>query len=238
MKTVDLKEYEPDPSDGKLPEKITEMNIEIADYDQEFASLEFEEDLTEKIISYIEREIRGSFEYKKYINYLKSELDLTKCSLLPGIDTSNGAASLEFHHYPLNLYEITEIIGKKMISELSEDEKVSCFYIAEKVMEEHFRGLIGLVPLTVTLHQMAHNRSIIVPMSKVNGAYKKFVQKYNEFIPEDIKDRIRDAEMNSESDDAKLYNALKLEKNIANYNISYLSQTSDEDGGDSDEEEL
>ena len=125
-----------------------------------------------------------------------------------------------------------------MISELSEDEKVSCFYIAEKVMEEHFRGLIGLVPLTVTLHQMAHNRSIIVPMSKVNGAYKKFVQKYNEFIPEDIKDRIRDAEMNSESDDAKLYNALKLEKNIANYNISYLSQTSDEDGGDSDEEEL
>ena len=34
--------------------------------------------------------------------YLKEELDLTKCALLPNLDCSDGAASLEFHHFPMN----------------------------------------------------------------------------------------------------------------------------------------
>ena len=94
---------------------------------------------------------------------MKTELDLTKCALLPGIDCSEGAASLEFHHYPMNLYEITETIGNQMLETLAEDEKLSCFDIAERVMEEHYRGNIGLIPLTKTLHDMAHNKSIIIP---------------------------------------------------------------------------
>lgn len=205
------------------PEKITEYDIDISVYDIDTASLEFEEDLTEKVVSYIEKEIRGSYEYRKYTQYLKNELDLTKCSLLPGIDCSNGAASLEFHHYPMNLFEITETIGKQMLNSLSEDEKLSCFEIAERVMEEHYRGNIGLIPLTKTLHDMAHNRSIIIPISKVNGNYKKFIKKYNSYIPEDIKDRIKDAEINSETDESLLYNQSKLEKNISNFNITYYS---------------
>lgn len=205
------------------PEKITEYDIDISVYDIDTASLEFEEDLTEKVVSYIEKEIRGSYEYRKYTQYLKNELDLTKCSLLPGIDCSNGAASLEFHHYPMNLFEITETVGRQMLNSLSEDEKLSCFEIAERVMEEHYRGNIGLIPLTKTLHDMAHNRSIIIPISKVNGNYKKFIKKYNSYIPEDIKDRIKDAEINSETDESLLYNQSKLEKNISNFNITYYS---------------
>jgi hypothetical protein len=57
----------------KDPEKSTEYDFDINEYDTDSASLEFDEDLTEKVIGYIEKEIRGSFEYKKYINYLKSE---------------------------------------------------------------------------------------------------------------------------------------------------------------------
>lgn len=218
----------------KNDEKSTEYDIDISEYDEDTASLEFEEDLTEKTISYIEKEIRGSFEYRKYIKYMKEELDLTQCSLLPGIDCSEGAASLEFHHYPMNLYEITETIGKQMLASLTEDEKISCFEIAERVMEEHYRGNIGLVPLTKTLHDMAHNRSIIVPISKVNGDYKKFMKKYNSYISDDIKDRIQEAELNSENDESQLYNKTKLEKNISKFNITYY--TDDEQQEDSDEE--
>ena len=211
----------------KDPENSTEYDIDISEYDVDTASLEFEEDLTEKTVSYIEKEIRGSYEYRKYTQYLKNELDLTKCSLIPGIDCSDGAASLEFHHYPMNLYEITETIGKQMLQSLSEDEKVSCFEIAERVMEEHYRGNIGLIPLTKTLHDMAHNRSIIIPISKVNGNYKKFIKKYNSYISEDIKDRITDAELNSESEESQMYNQSKLEKNITNFNITYYSDKED-----------
>lgn len=212
----------------KDPEKSTILDIEISDYDPTSAYLEIEEELDEKAISYIERQVRGSYEYRQYINYLKNELDLTKCSLLPNIDCSDGV-SLEFHHYPMNLYEITETIGKKLINTLGENDKVSCFQIAELVMEEHYRGNIGLVPLTQTLHEMAHNRTIIIPISKVEGNYKKFIERYASYIPEDIKDRIRDAELNSESDDSKLYNQTKLEKNISKFDITYFREDSDEE---------
>lgn len=80
---------------------------------------------------------------------------------------------------------------------------------------------------------MAHNRTIIVPMSKVNGDYKKFMKKYNSYIPDDIKERISDAELNSESDESILYNQSKLEKNITKFNIIYYT---DDEQEDSDEE--
>lgn len=225
MKDINLEINEQDLPENT--EKITNFDIDISEFDPTITELELPEDLTEKTINYIEKEVRSSFEYKKYINYLKSELNLTKCSLLPGIDCSDGAASLEFHHYPMNLYEISETIGKQMIESLGENEKVSCFEISERVMEEHYKGNIGLIPLTKTLHDMAHNKTIIVPISKVNGNYKAFLKKYNSYIDQDIKDRIQEAEMNSESDESKLYNASKLEKNIANYNITYYGGEND-----------
>lgn len=235
-----MKNVELDINKNDLPadiEKSTEYDIDISEYNMDNAALEYPEDLTEKVIGYIEKEVRGSFEYRKYINYMKTELDLTKCALLPGIDCSEGAASLEFHHYPMNLYEITETIGNQMLETLAEDEKLSCFDIAERVMEEHYRGNIGLIPLTKTLHDMAHNKSIIIPISKVNGDYKKFMKKYSSNISEDIKDRIKDAELNSESDESKLFNETKLEKNITTFNITYYNFDDEDAEGGTDEEE-
>ena len=71
---------------------------------------------------------------------------------------------------------------------------------------------------------MAHNQAIIVPLSKVHGNYKNFMTKYSDYISEDIKDRIKQAELNSESDDSKMFNKSKLEKNISLYNIEYLNE--------------
>lgn len=217
-----------DTKSADLFEKKTDVEINIKEFNPEIAYLEVEEDLTEKVISYIEKEIRTSYEYKQYLKYLKEELDLTKCALLPNIDIKELSISLEFHHYPLNLFEITEAVGKSMISDLNEGESISCFEISEKVMEEHFRNNIGLIPLTKTLHEMAHNRSIIIPINKVNGNYKNFLVEYNNYISDEIKDRISEAEINSITDDAEEFNKNKLEKNILNYNISYFKEE-DED---------
>ena len=232
MKTVNIEEL--NLKDLNIDEPTEEVDIEISEYDNDIASLDLEEDLTEKVISFIERQIRSSYEYRQYIKYLREELDLTKCAMLPNIDCSNGAASLEFHHYPLNLYEITEIVAKKMIDCLGENEKVSTFQIAEQVMAEHFKGNVGLVPLTKTLHEMAHNKAIIIPISKVNGNYHKFLTLYNSYIDEDIKDRITQAEFNSESDESANFNKAKLEKGIIKYNITYCNKES----GGTDEKEI
>lgn len=212
-----------------IVEQTSTYDISISDYDPESAYLELPEELDKKMVTYIEREVRNSYEYRAYVNYLKNELDLTRCSLLPNLDINSAKFSLEFHHYPINLYEISEIVGSKMISDAGEGKKVSCFDIAEKVVEEHYKNNIGLIPLTKTLHEMAHNRAIIVPISKVHGNYKKFTAEYRDFISDEILDRITEAEMNSESDDAKAYNDAKLEKNISLYNVTYNKKTEEDD---------
>lgn len=211
----------------KVAEQTSTYDININEFDADSAYLELPEELDTKMVLYIEREIRNSYEYRSYVNYLKTELDLTRCSLLPNLDINSAKFSLEFHHYPINLFEITQIVGSKMLADCGEGQKVSCFDIAEKVVEEHYKNNVGLIPLTKTLHDMAHNRAIIIPISKVHGNYKKFMVKYRDYIPEEILDRITDAEMNSESDDAKAYNNTKLEKNISHYNVTYNSKDKD-----------
>ena len=202
-------------------EKHLDLDIDVCDFDSTIASFEIDEDLDEKTISYLERLIRQSYEYKEYINYMKTELDLTKCALMPNLNQKELKFSLEFHHYPFNLFEIVQIIGSKMIDDLDENKKLSAFDLCEKVMEEHYRNNIGLVPLSTTLHEMAHNKAIYIPMSSVNGNYKRFMKKYSDYIDEDLKDRVQENELDSITTEAKEYNTKKLEKTIVNYNITY-----------------
>ena len=88
------------------PEETTEFSFDAEEFDPTTAYLELPEELDKKVVTYIEREVRSSYEYRNYINYLKTELDMTRCSLLPQIDVNNVNVSLEFHHYPMNLFEI------------------------------------------------------------------------------------------------------------------------------------
>jgi hypothetical protein len=208
-------------NDIKNDEEKIEFRMEVSDFDIAQSYLEMPEDLDAKTIKYIEKEIRNSYEYRSYVKYLKDELDLTRCSLLPNMDSRVLPVNLEFHHFPFTLYDISETIGKSMISNLGEDESVSCFDIAEKVIEEHYMNNIGLVPLTETLHEMAHNNAITIPMDKVNGDYKKYIEKYKNFIAPESIDKVGIMEVYNESDEAKAFNKNKLKKKIVNYEIKY-----------------
>ena len=218
MKTIDDK--------NKLTQDVVnneekiELNLDVKDFDMSIAEIGDIEEIDNKLVNYIEREVRNSFEYRGYIQYLKEELDLTKCALLPNIDTKITPVSLEFHHFPFTLYDITETVAKSMVQK-AKNKTVSCFDVAEEVVLEHFRNNIGLVPLTETLHQMAHNNAIIIPIDKVNGSYKDFIKKYRPFIEQDKIERIVMMESYNGSEDAANFNAGKLKKRIVNYNVDY-----------------
>jgi len=228
MKTID---EEKNVQDVVNNEDKIELNMSVSDFDMSVAEIDSTEDIDMKLVSYIEKEIRNSFEYRSYVQYLKDELDLTKCALLPSIDVKTTPVTLEFHHFPLTLFDITETIAKSMVHK-AKSETVSCFNIAEEVVLEHFRNNVGLVPLTETLHQMAHNNAIIVPINKVNGNYKEFINKYKAFIEHDKLDRITMMEAYNDSDDAQQYNNDKLKKRIVNYNIEYRKNKKEEDEND------
>jgi len=208
-------------NDIKNDEEKVEFRMEVSDFDISQSYLDMPEDLDARTIKYIEKEIRNSYEYKSYIKYLKDELDLTRCSLLPNMDSRVLPVNLEFHHFPFTLYDITETIGKSVINNLTEGDSVSCLDIAEKVVEEHFHNNIGLVPLTETLHEMAHNNAITIPLNNVNGDYKKYIEKYKNNIAPESLDKVNIMEVFNESDEAKAFNKNKLRKKIVNYEIKY-----------------
>jgi hypothetical protein len=206
-----------------VEEDKIEYHINVSDYNIDISYIESEEDLTAKVITYIERQIRNSYEYKAYIAYLKEELDLTKCALLPNIDIKEIKVSLEFHHFPLTLFDITQAVAKSILKE-AVGKPVSTLDIAETVVGEHYRNIIGIVPLTATLHEMAHNNAIIIPMNKVNGNYREFIREYAMFLDENIGQRIDIIEEYNQQEEALLYNKEKLRKRIVNYNINYAEE--------------
>ena len=62
-------------------------------------------------------------------------------------------ANIEFHHYPFTLYDIVDIV---LCNYLIKGKPITSFYIAEEVLDLHFKMKIGIVPLTTTNHELAH----------------------------------------------------------------------------------
>lgn len=140
----------------------------------------------QKTIKKIERFVRGSLEYKEYINFLKTEINMNQCSLFSNIDrTELTGMSLEIHHSPLTLYDITSIVTNKT---LLEGKKINPMLIAEEVMKLHFMGKVGLIPLSVTVHELVHNGDIFIPIDKVYGDVASFISEYKDAFTQEQKD--------------------------------------------------
>lgn len=146
----------------------------------------YDENAYKKFIKQTERIIRKSKEYTKYIETLRTNIPaLNYDSIMSNI--SNADASLELHHYPLNLYTIVEIV---LNHHLMNKDKVTTFSIAKEVMECHFRNIIGLVSLATTNHQLAHLSSIFLDKRQVFGDYETFLDEYKNAVSVEVKEKI------------------------------------------------
>lgn len=130
-----------------------------------------------KFVKNVERLIRSSTEYKKYLSILKEEYNLKNDVIMSNI--TDDMVTTEFHHYPFTLYEIVDIVVNKSILE---DEKFTSIDISEKVLQLHFENKVGLTLLTKTNHQLVHAGKIIVPLSSVFGRVNEFVREYKDYM--------------------------------------------------------
>ncbi len=138
-----------------------------------------------KVIKTIERIVRSSMENKDYITFLKKEIDMTQCSFFNNVkQTDKGRVRIEIHHEPFTLFDITQIVLEKHIKL---GEKINYFKIAEEVMKLHYRGRVGLIPLSITIHKLTHIGKIFIPLQAVYGDFLKFLEEYDEYISEDLK---------------------------------------------------
>lgn len=150
----------------------------------------FDEKLVKKFIKNIERLIRQSREYKSYIELLRTNCQqLNKDNILSNITT--GDVDLEFHHYPLSLYDIVETV---VYYNGIKNNKINSFRIAKEVMELHYKHYIGLVPLTKTTHELAHAGALFISKEQIFGDYSSFVNTYKEAISNDVLLNIKNME--------------------------------------------
>lgn len=155
-----------------------------------------------KIIKKIESSIRQSYEYKEYIKTLKYEFDMSQCKFFKNLDISEEKFSLEFHHYPLTLYDIVEIVINNKLYQYGKDmqefsKTFDIFEISNEIVEQHYLNNIGLVPLSKTIHELVHSGQIFIPLNKnyVFGNYDKFLEKYKYAISTELIDKINNAKL-------------------------------------------
>ena len=175
---------------------IDDINTYINLYD--IVDLENEKE-RKALIKKIESLIRNSTEYKKFIGFLRNNLNLNKCTFHPDVNCDIlKKTKIEFHHYPFTLYEIVDTVVEK---QSKENPIINPFDVAEEVMELHYDLKIGLVPLSKTLHELAHSGKKFINLKYVKGSYLKFISLYNVYINDNLIDNWNELKALSEKED-------------------------------------
>jgi hypothetical protein len=178
--------------DKKIPVSGDTKKVLTSDMYNNFLSCYTDENSEKeitKMIKEVEKIVRSSLEYRNFLAYLKQELNLTRCTFFSNIDSADKSFSkvkIEFHHYPFSLYDVVKIVllaGKDGRSSYY----FNSFLIADLVLQLHYKGWIGLVPLSKTLHELAHSGKLAIPISAVFGNIEKFIDAFSKyFLPEHL----------------------------------------------------
>lgn len=138
----------------------------------------------------VERMVRSSKYYSRYISYLKNDIGLNFCQVLSNIKVEDEKAvtKIEMHHGPiLTLFDYASIIIDWM---LYNNKKVSTFDVADILIEEHFNNNIQVVMLSETVHQLVHDDKVFLNINQAFGNLNAFIKKYRDGISDEMIQRI------------------------------------------------
>ena len=152
----------------------------------------FDDKEREKYINDLERHVRSSYEYRNMVQYLREYMNMNSCAFIPNITNEvNRKIKIELHHSPFTLRDIcVTILNKRM----KNNEMLTIESVAYEVMFVHYSLMVGLIPLSETVHQLVHSQYIFIPTDKVYGYYKNFVKTYNDYIDPELLDKLDELE--------------------------------------------
>lgn len=139
-----------------------------------------------KFIERVKRVIRNSMEYRDYIQFLRENVDMDSCAFFNfvtsniQVNADNKKVKIEIHHEPFTLDDIVATVVEKY---LQEGLPIDSMDIAEEVMELHYNNMVGLIPLSKTIHQTVHNTGKVpIPVYMCYGEFSTFVREYEEYL--------------------------------------------------------
>jgi hypothetical protein len=117
---------------------------------------------------------------------------MDNCVFLANIsqDKSRGRKriSIELHHEPFTLMDIVWTVVNKYEQE---GLPYNDLLISDEVLEMHYANMVGLVPLSKTMHQMVHNSDKVkIPLYVVYGQYSEFIEKYGDYMEPELMDKL------------------------------------------------
>lgn len=157
---------------------------DIPEYDIEDYDLMDEKD-REKYLKDLERIVRNSFEYRRFISYLRENMDMDSCAYMENVSNkdNNFKVKIEIHHSPFTLYDIcTIVLNKRLALGLSTNIEL----VALEVTALHYYLFVGLIPLSKTVHQLVHSQYLFVPVTNVLGNYQAFIDNYYDYISPEL----------------------------------------------------
>lgn len=166
-----------------------------------------------KYVERVKRVIRSSQEYKDYISFLKEHIGLDRCVFFQNITNGDGKkrnrVTIHMHHEPLTLHDIVNTVINKF---QQEDIPLNDLMIADEVMQLHYENKVGLVPLSITAHQIVHNSSkLFVPINLCYGNYSAFLSEYEPYIDKEIFDKIEKKMIQTENLTPESFDAITKE---------------------------
>ena len=168
----------------KIPKDLPDMELE--DYDL------MDDKDREKYITDLERHIRASFEYRQMVQYLREYMNMNSCAFIPNVTNEfSRKVRIELHHSPFTLRDICCIILNKR---MKNGEMLTIESVAYEVMFNHYCLMVGLIPLSETVHELVHTQYLFIPTNKVYGYYKAFLSVYKEYIDQELLDKLDELE--------------------------------------------
>ena len=185
----------------------------------------------DRYIADLERIVRNSFEYRQFIGYLRNIEGMNECAVLENVtNKAESKVRIEIHHSPFTLYDICVIVFRKR-SALNEDLNINA--VAEEVLYLHYISWVGLIPLSATVHDMVHNSYMFIPINKVRGGYRPFIESYYNYINPDLLDAIDAAEQATKEEiDKKRMEIFNNHRIYVNADGSYALPEKDRIKGD------
>lgn len=198
---------------------------ELPRFDRDQYDLTDEKSFTHYITD-LERIVRMSFEYRQLMNNLRKTKGMDVCSVLDNVTSrDNKKVRIEIHHSPFTLYDICYTVIRKR-QQCNEDMNIQL--VANEVLYLHWIGLVGLIPLSKTVHDLVHKAYYFIPTDRVRGNYKGFLEMYRDFMTPDLIETIQSVE-----EATRLYNNQQMQifnqhRLYVNSNGSYALPRMDE----------
>lgn len=171
-----------------------------------------------EFVKAVERMVRTSKYYSRYIKYLKEDMGLNFCQVLSNIQVMDEKdnTKIEMHHGPiLTLFDYVAIVTD---DQLAKGKPVSTFRIADIVLQEHFENHVQVVMLTETVHQLVHDGKVFLNMKHAFGDLQAFLDKYRDGVSDEYISKINKYIERSERYDSFDKQTLDLGKTPMSWN--------------------